>query len=232
MAVTRFGWASPEEAIGNSIAIASGERVIVIGVIRNFHLRSLHSRIEPLLLAPSGGNHIAIRSHSGDVTAALDFIKATWQGVFAGYPLVYSILDEDFENLYRVENRLSDLFGVFSLITVFIACLGLLGAASFTAEQRFREIGIRKVLGASISNIVILLSREVTALILLSNVIAWPLAYLVMDRWLQNFAYWIGMGLATFVVGGLLTFLIALLTVSYQSINAACVNPVKSLQYK
>ena len=134
--------------------------------------------------------------------------------------------------MYRVENRLSDLFGVFSLMTVFIACLGRLGPASFTAEQRFREIGIRKVLGASISNIVILLSREVTALILLSNVIAWPLAYLVMDRWLQNFAYRVGMSLATFVVGGLLTFLIALLTVSYQSINAACVNPVKSLQHK
>ena len=145
---------------------------------------------------------------------------------------MYSFLDEYFEKLYRVENRLSDLFGVFSLMTVFIACLGLLGPASFTAEQRFKEIGIRKVLGASISNIVILLSREVTALILLSNVIAWPLAYLVMDRWLQNFAYRVDMGLATFVVGGLLTFLIALPTVSYQSINAACVNPVKSLQYK
>jgi len=134
--------------------------------------------------------------------------------------------------MYRVENRFSYLFGVFSLMTVFIARLGRPDPTSFTAEQRFREIGNRKVLGASISNIVILLSREVTALILLSNVIAWPLAYLVMDRWLQNFAYRAGMGLATFVVGGLLTFLIALLTVSYQSINAACVNPVKSLQHK
>lgn len=230
-AVRRFGWASPETAIGRQ-AEAGGRRWTVIGVLKDFHMRSLHSSIEPLVLLPGGGNHISIRISPGHITATLDFIEDTWKSVYPNYPFIYSFLDEDFARLYRDETRLSYLFGVFSLMTVFIACLGLLGLASFTAEQRTKEIGVRKTLGASVSNIVLMLSREVVVLILLSNVIAWPVAFLVMNNWLKDFAYRIEMGIGVFVFGGVLALAIAVLTVSYQAIKAATINPVKALRYE
>lgn len=229
-AVSRFGWNSADDAVGRHITLANNDRLTVVGVVRDFHLRSLHSNIEPLVLAPLGGTHIAIRIRPEGITNTMEFIESAWRQVFVDYPLVYSFLNDDFEDLYRVENRLSSLFSVFSMMTILIACLGLLGLTSFTAEQRTKEIGIRKVLGASGTKIVALLSKEVVLLLLVSNLIAWPVAYLVMVNWLQGFAYHAELQAVTFLYGALLTFLVAILTVSYQSISAAWINPVQSLR--
>ncbi|MBT5876645.1 MAG: FtsX-like permease family protein [Candidatus Latescibacteria bacterium] len=229
-AVSRFGWDSADNAVGKQITLSNSDRLTVVGVVRDFHLRSLHSNIEPLVLAPLGGTHIAIRIRPERIAETMQFIDSAWRQVFVDYPLVYSFLDDDFEALYRVESRLSALFSAFSMMTILIACLGLLGLTSFTAEQRTKEIGIRKVLGASATKIVTLLSTEVVLLLIVSNVIAWPVAYLVMVNWHQGFAYHAEIQAATFLYGTLLTFLVAIVTVSYQSISAAWINPVESLR--
>jgi len=146
-------------------------------------------------------------------------------------PFDYTFLDETLDSKYKAEEELSKIFSCFTLLAIFIACLGLFGLASFTAEQRTKEIGIRKALGASITGIIMLLSKEFTKWVLLANIIAWPIAYVAMNRWLQNFAYRINMGLGTFIIAALLALIIALLTVGYQAIKAARANPVESLRY-
>jgi putative ABC transport system permease protein len=138
----------------------------------------------------------------------------------------------DFDQQYRVDEQIGNIFGIFTFLGLFIACLGLLGLASFTAESRTKEIGIRKVLGASVGGIVLMLSKQFTKWVLLANCIAWPVAYFFMDRWLKNFAFRVDMGVWTFVLSGVLVLLVALLTVSYQSVKAAVANPVDSLRYE
>jgi putative ABC transport system permease protein len=147
-------------------------------------------------------------------------------------PFDYTFLDEAFDRKYKAEEKLGKIFSYFTLLAIFIACLGLFGLAFFTAEQRTKEIGIRKALGASITGIIMLLSKEFTKWVLLANIIAWPIAYVAMNRWLQNFAYRINMGLGTFIIAALLALIIALLTVGYQAIKTARANPVESLRYE
>jgi putative ABC transport system permease protein len=148
------------------------------------------------------------------------------------YPFEYRFVDADFDRAYVNIERMGRLANVFTFFAVFIACLGLFGLASFTAEQRSKEIGIRKVLGASMPGIVVLLSREFTKWVLVANLIGWPVAYLVMHRWLQNFAYRVNMGLGIFILSGLAALTIALVAISYQTIKAATANPVDSLRYE
>jgi putative ABC transport system permease protein len=152
--------------------------------------------------------------------------------LWPGFPFEHFFLDTDFDRQYRADEQIGNVFGIFTFLGLFIACLGLLGLASFTAESRTKEIGIRKVLGASVGGIVLMLSKQFTKWILLANCIAWPVAYYFMDKWLKNFSYRIDLGVWTFVLSGIFVLLIAVLTVCYQSIKAAVVNPVDSLRYE
>jgi len=152
--------------------------------------------------------------------------------LFPGNPFENFFLDTDFDRQYRADEQVGWIFGIFTLLGLFIACLGLLGLASFTAESRTKEIGIRKVLGASVTGIVLMLSKQFTKWVLLANCFAWPFAYYFMDRWLKNFAFRININIVTFLLSGLLVLAIALLTVCFQSIKAATANPVDSLRYE
>jgi len=208
----------------------------IIGVMKNFHYYSLRNKIEPLAIymnpAAKGFNYTLIRIPSENISASLDFVKETWQKVVPGFPFEYRFLVDDFEYYYRSEERMGDLLKYFSILAVFIACLGLFGLASFTAEQRTKEIGIRKVLGASAQQITLLLCREFFVLVLLANIISWPVAYFVMRNWLQGFAYRANLGVFTFVLTMGLALVIALLTVSFQAVKAAVANPVDALKYE
>lgn len=212
-----------------------GEFVTIIGVLKDYHFFSLHHKILPMVirnLNESMGSYTSIRIDPGKTRESLNLIEDTWKKFTGGQPFEYSFLDEDFYNLYKKEQKTGQILLVFSILAIFIACLGLFGLISFTVEQRTREIGIRKVLGASVSGITALLSKETTKWVLFANIIAWPAAYFAMDKWLQNFAYRINIGIETFILSGSLALIIALLTVSYQSVKASAANPVDALKYE
>jgi putative ABC transport system permease protein len=206
----------------------------IIGVFKNTHFLPLTNQINPLYfqLNPERINHLVIRVPTEKMQATIQFIKETWEEIIPMYPFEFRFVDDDFNLAYINIERMSRLANVFTLIAIFIACLGLFGLASFTAEQRSKEIGIRKVLGASMPGIVVLLSKEFTKWVLIANVIGWPLAYFVMNRWLQNFAYRVNIGIDIFILSGLSALVIALIAVSYQTIKAATSNPVDSLRYE
>jgi putative ABC transport system permease protein len=233
-AARQFGW---ENAVGQELIWYDDEvtrRAAVIGVVKDFHFQSLHKNIEPLLfqVMPSEFNYLLVKISAGQVSGALSFMETKWKAFDPNSSFEYSFLDEDFSRLYRAEERMESIFSAFTLLTLFIACLGLFGLVSFMVEQRTREIGIRKVLGASVSGLVLLFSKEFALLILAANIIAWPLAFFSMNRWLQDFAYRIDIGWQIFALAGALALFIALLTVSYQAIRAAIANPVESLRYE
>ncbi len=236
-AVKAIGWDDP---IGKRFSLRHHGPTLnlegrVIGVVKDFHVQSLHEQIEPLFISidPEMYRTLAVRIQPGDIAGTLGALAQTWKKYAANnIPFEYSFIDEGFEELYRTEERLSQMFTAFSLLAVFIACLGLLGLAAFAAEQRTKEIGIRKVMGATIPNIIRLLSTEFVKLVLIANAIAWPVAYFGMKRWLQDFAYHIDMNFAIFLLAGILVFVIALLTVSFQAIKVAIANPVDALKYE
>jgi putative ABC transport system permease protein len=229
---------SPEEAIGKQLnIIKSAEEYVegkIIGVIENFHFKSLHRIIEPfvILLDPDSFRIISVRIQPGDVRGTLSFIQQKWTETFPAEEYEYGFLDDRISLLYESEGKMRQIFFVFSALSIFVACLGLFGLAAFTAQERTKEMGVRKVLGASEINVFVLLSKEFTKWVFIANVVAWPLAYYMMTKWLQNFAYRIGLGLWPFVLAAVLAFAIALITVSYQSIKAALMNPVDSLRYE
>ncbi len=234
-AVKAFGWSRPEEALGKRLLTGYGGRVNpIIGVTKNFHYRGLQSEVEPLVMEflPWSFRYITLSIDISNLNETLAFVKSQWKALWPGHPFEHFFLDTDFDRQYRADEQIGNVFGIFTFLGLFIACLGLLGLASFTAESRTKEIGIRKVLGASVRGIVLMLSKQFTKWILLANFIAWPVAYYFMDRWLKNFAYRIDIGIWTFVLSGVLVLLIAIMTVSYQSIKAAVANPVDSLRYE
>lgn len=205
----------------------------VIGVVRDFHFESLHEKIRGHLMKMSGEvNRISVKLRPGAIAATLHSIESIWQELEPAHPFSYVFLDESFDRLYRSEQRMGQIFISFTLMAIFISCLGLFGLASFTADQRTKEIGVRKVLGASVSNVVVLLSRDFTKWVILANVVAWPIAFLVMNKWLQNFAYRVGLGIWMFILSGIIALVIAVLTVSTKAIKAAVANPVDSLRYE
>jgi putative ABC transport system permease protein len=219
-----------EDPLGRVVEI-DGYAGPVVGVARDFHFASLHSRIEPLAipLQPAAGGTLLLRT-SGALDEALDHARTVFDRLTPGDLFQYSFLDEDFDRLYRAEARLSELLGYFSGIAIFIACLGLFGLASFATARRTKEIGVRKVLGASVSSIVGLLSKDFLKLIGIAFAIAVPLSYFTMHRWLEDFAYRIEIGPGVFLLAGTLATVIALATVSYESVRAALADPVKSLR--
>jgi putative ABC transport system permease protein len=206
----------------------------VIGVVEDFHYQSLHRGIDPLILhvLPEGFNYVLVKLNANDLAATLAFIEKKWNAFDPGHTFESTFLNENFHQLYRSEEKMQSIVGYFTFLAIFIACLGLLGLASYSAERRTKEIGVRKVLGASVWGIVCLLSKEFLILVLVANVIAWPLAYFLMHDWLQDFAYRVTIGWGTFVFAGIAAAVIALLTVSTQAIRAALTNPVEALRYE
>ncbi len=230
-AVKRIGWKNAEMALDQPFAY--GERKgRIIGVLKDFHFESLHEEIVPMVLLMNENRlgNLSVSIAGNDVPAALAHVEKTWKKFMPNRPFEYGFLDQRFGELYRAETTRGTLFTTFAGISIFIACLGLFGLASFTITQRSKEISVRKVLGASVAGIVGLLSKEFVRLVGIAFLLAIPVAWYFMDRWLQDFAYRTGIGADVFLIAGLLALGIALATVSYQAIRAALSNPVNSLR--
>lgn len=221
-----------EEPIGKWFSF-SGEKGTIIGIVKDFHGSSLHNPIAPVAMQPGEGFHMFVKYRPGNMADILSFLKVKWDKFVGSHiPFRYEFIDENVKNWYQTEHRVKKIFRYFTLLAVFIACLGLFGLASFTAEQRTKEIGIRKILGARASGLMLLLVREFAKWILIANIIAWPAAYLLVTAWLKRFAYRIHLGLEIFVASAVVALLIAAITVSYQAIRAASANPIESLRYE
>ncbi len=203
----------------------------VIGVVKDFHFKSFHEPITPLVMVFSTNTgNLIVKANPADIAGLLATAKAHWDPLAAGEPFVPTFLDERFEQTYKAEQKTGLLLGVFAALTIFVACMGLFGLAMFTASQRSKEIGVRKVLGASIASVVALLSSDLLKLVLIAIVLSIPLAYFAMDKWLTNFAYHIDIQWWIFAVAGLLAIAVAFLTVAGQAVKAAVADPVKSLR--
>ncbi|NQT97783.1 MAG: ABC transporter permease [Candidatus Marinimicrobia bacterium] len=232
-----LGWENPIGKQINNWSSNTGNFTIV-GVIRDYHYESLHQVIRPQGLFLSGGyyknneNNISLRYVPENVPETINFIRSTWNGLAPGKTFDYSFLNDDYEALYMNEQQTRTIFIIFSILATFIACLGLFGLASFMADQRTKEIGIRKVLGASVTNLIMHFSFDFSKWVLLANLIAWPVTYYFISRWLDNFAYRTTINWRIFLLSGSLALLIALLTVSYQAVKIAMANPVDSLKYE
>lgn len=234
-AVTRLGWENP---LGMKLSTYGGsqeqpvvETFTVVGVVKNFHYQSLRNTIEPLVfqLGRSRG-YLSLKIKGENIPATVDFLENKWVEFAPGQPFEYSFLDQRFNDMYESEQKLGNIFGVFAFLAIFIACLGLYGLAAFTAEQRTKEIGVRKVLGASIMSIITLLSKEFLKLVGIAFIIASPIAYYFMNEWLQDFENRTNINFMIFILAGIVALVIAWFTMSFQSWNAARVNPAKSLK--
>jgi len=221
-----------EDPIGQKIKTPFGEiTYTVVGVVEDFNFENLKSEVGSLVLFyGTNPDVIAIKSNTEDLNRLIAKTEATWKEFRPNQTFRYSFLNERFDRMYLSENRSGTIFQVFAILAIFIACLGLFGLATFTANQRTKEIGIRKVLGASVPSVVGLLSKEFLGLVLIALVIATPLAYYFMDNWLNDFVYRVGLQWWMFVLAGVLAVLIAFVTVSYQSVRAALMNPIKALR--
>jgi len=232
----KLGWDEPLNKKITGFGQEGEFEMNVIGVVQDFHFRSLHEIVEPSLMfiTSNHARNLNIRLIDGNIQDQIATIKEKWQEIESSIPFDYYFLDEDFNSQYKAEQRIGEIFIYFTLIAVFIACLGLFGLASYNAEQKTKEIGIRKALGSSMQRIVFMLSKQFTKWVIISNVIAWPIAWYFMNNWLGNFAYsikildywWI------YMVSAFLSIFIAILTVSYQAIKAALTNPVDAIKYE
>lgn len=223
---------TPDEVIGKTFEMNT--RGPVIGVVKNFHFEGLQKPLEPLVMTvwPDWFGYVSISLHTSDYQKAVSGVENVWSSLLPNRPFEYFFLDQDFERQYRAEERFSEVFGVFSILAIFISCLGLLGLAAFTAERKTKEIGIRKVFGASVARIVAHVNREFALLLIVGGAASIPATWFVMNGWLQSFAYRIEMGPLPFVVSVAAVALLGLLTVSYHSIRAATANPIDSLRYE
>ena len=231
-----------KEPLGKKIVWGSGaqdeNRRTIVGVIEDFNTQSLHQEIRPFVLMPIENiqqymsNYMCIKLQSDNIPRSLKLIENKIKEFVPDDPFIYQFLDEKIDSLYRTEQLTGKLTRYITFLAIFISCLGLLGLASFSVERRTKEIGVRKVLGASISKIILLLIKDFSRWIFLANIIAWPIAWLAMNRWLQNFAYRTEIDIWIFIFSASLAFIIALLIISYQSIKAALANPVESLRYE
>jgi len=231
-AVAKLGW-TPQQAIGKWIqnTVRDDAKRRIIGVVDDFNFQSLKESMEPLVIAPNLDRRVAlIKLKPGNMQAGVALVEKAYKTVASAYPFEYSFLDGQFNDLYKKDIRQQTILSVFAMLAIFVACLGLFGLASFTATKRFKEIGVRKVLGSSVQGIVVLLSKDLLKPVLIASCIALPVGYWAMNKWLQNFAYKTSLSWWIFVLAALITFGIALITVSIKAIKAAIANPVKSLR--
>ena len=230
-AVQLLGYHSDEDAIGKQVVVFN-RTWDVIGVIKDFHQKSLHYAVEPMVLLPTLGTHnpISVKIDPVNTSATVASIKAIYDKFYPGNLFDYYFMDEKFNQQYKNDLLFGKVFALFSGLAILVACLGLLGLSLFTTSQRTKEIGVRKVLGASVSNIVMLISKDFISLIIIAFVISTPIAWYFMHKWLENFAYRININWWIYIVAGCLALLIALITVSFQAVKAAIANPVKSLR--
>jgi predicted permease len=231
--VKKLGIANPQDIIGKKIDLWDGEMVArVVGVVKDFHTSSLRNPLAPVILSTQKVNYqtFSVKMRPDKTKEILASVEKLWTATYPDFVYEYQFLDEKIDRFYRQENQLSKLYTIFAAIAIFISCLGLYGLVSFMATQKIKEVGIRKVLGASIGNIVYLFSREFTLLILLSFCIAAPLAWYIMSQWLQNFTFRIKIGVSIFAIAIIGSIVIAWITVGYRSLRAALANPVKSLR--
>jgi len=232
-AVAKLGWG--KDTLGKKIGFSREVMRPIVGIVKDFHYRSLKEVIGPLaiFLRPTQVSYSSIKMSTEDISSTLSYIEKTWNTFEKERSFEYFFVDENFDALYNSEERLSQVITFFAFIAIFVACLGLFGLASYTAEQKTKEIGIRKVLGASVGSIMFQLSRNFIKWVFLANVIAWPLTYIVLKNyWLSHFPFRVRMSLLTFFAAGLIALFIALITVSFQSIKAALANPVDSIRYE
>ena len=227
----RMGW---DSAIGKRFSFGQNEEsepLKVVGVVKDYHHASLYNPIEPLLFYLSENNQVLhVKVDGKDVKKSIAAVESVWKNVHSDLPFDYNFLDQEFEEQYKNDETRGHIFTIFALLTMSIACLGLLGLASYTAEQRNKEISIRKVVGASVPTLVYLVSKEFLILVLISIVIGLPISYLFMEKWLENFAYATDMKWFTFAVAALVALFITFATISFHTIRAALANPVDALR--
>lgn len=234
-AAKAFGFASPEEALGKRMYEGgSGGVGTIVGVAKDFHYKGLQTRVEPLVLQwkPGMFEHLSLTVKTEDLSRTISFVEKKWKELRLGSLFTYFFLDEDFDRLYGSEESLGRLSATMTFLAVFISCLGLAGLSAFVAEQRTKEIGIRKVLGASDSGIWLLLVSEFMKWVLIANVIAWPLSYVIIHKWLEGFACRANVAVWIFGLSTAAAFFVALMTVTYHSVRAAVADPVRALRYE
>ncbi|MEM8568202.1 MAG: FtsX-like permease family protein, partial [Bacteroidota bacterium] len=226
-----WGYTNPEDVVGKKFD-QWGKTGQVIGVVNDFNYQSLHTKVEPLSLRyePRSMSKLSIRVQSEDIPNTISFLEQRWKELVPHYPFNYRFLDASFNSLYQSDARFGSLFSVFAGLAIFIACLGLFGLTTYTTTQRTKEIGIRKVLGASVSTIVLLLSKDFSRLLVLAFIIAIPLSWYAIRGWLDGFAYRINIGAGVYILSAVAVAVIALFTMSWQSIKVALQNPVNSLK--
>jgi putative ABC transport system permease protein len=227
----QIGWENP---IGQKFKIGDLDWGTVVGVVKDFNFRSLHHKIEPVAfyIYRPWLFHMSVRIETKDMSQTLGYLEEKLQPYRDEQPFLFSFLDEEFARLYQNEEKSRCLFGIFSLLAIVISCLGLLALASFTAEQKTKEIGIRKILGSSVVDIMVMLFWRFAKWMMLANIIALPVAWYVMNRWLQNFAYRIQTEMDTFLLASGTALLFALVTVSFKVFRAASANPIDSIRYE
>jgi predicted permease len=232
-AVKRFGVRSPEDVIGKGMQIGlNNSKGTIVGVVKDFHNKSFHETIDPLCITTSNDWYFncAVKINPANLSATLGAIEATWKKTFPDHVFQYDFLDEQIARFYKLDNMILRLIQAFASIAIIIGCLGLYGLVSFMAAQKTKEVGVRKVLGASVQSILWLFGKEFTRLLIIAFVIAAPLAWWVMRNWLENFTYRIEIGAGVFVLAIAVTFLVAIITVGYQALKGALANPVSSLR--
>ena len=228
-----LGIKNPEDILNKEITIWGDKiKCPVVGVLKDFNDRSLRHDVAPLLIATNATMYrqASIKLSTANMASTMQAVKKIWEQTFPDYVYEYKFLDDKIASFYKQENQLSQLYKIFAAIAILLSCLGLYGLASFMAAQRIKEVGIRKVLGASAGNIVYLFSKEFIVLIAIAFAIATPIAWYYMNRWLQGYAYRINVNWWLFAAGGLAAIIIAFATISFQAIKAAVANPVKSLR--
>lgn len=227
----KLGWTSPEAAVGETVAVGGGKSRTVVGVLDDFHTQSLHNPIRPVVVAPAPNvQYIALKLAPGVVGLLIERVRASWSEVAPAYPFDFFFLDRAFDQLYRTEQRVAQVFTLFFGLALFIAALGLFGLAAYAVERRTKEIGIRKALGATVGSVLRLLSTDILKLVAVAVVLATPVAVWAARRWLQEFAYHVDLSAGVFVAAAAGILLVAFLAVSTQVPRAARTDPARVLR--